>query len=65
MKKYEYVNLHIGKLFGAELSEHRRIIDEYASKGYSYIGYIPANISDYGKPKDIDLVFEIEVPESK
>ena len=65
VKKYEYVSLHIGKLSGAELSEHRQIIDEYASKGYSYIGYIPTNISDYGKLKDIDLIFEIDVAESK
>ena len=41
MKKYEYVSLHIGKLFGAELSEHRHIIDEYAARGYSYEFLLP------------------------
>ena len=32
MKRYEYVNVHIGKLFGAKSEEHRAIIDEYAKK---------------------------------
>ena len=36
------------------------IIDEYAAKGYRYVGYSPTNISDYGKIKDMDLVFEID-----
>ena len=60
MKRYEYVNVHIGKFCGAKSEEHRAIIDEYAAKGYRYVGYIPTNISDYGKIKDMDLVFEIE-----
>lgn len=60
MKKYEYVNVHIGKFCGAKSEEHRGIIDEYAAKGYRYVGYIPTNISDYGKIKDMDLVFERE-----
>lgn len=60
MKKYEYVNIHIGKFIGAKSEEHRRIIDEYAAKGYRYAGYIPTKLDDFGKIKDIDLVFEIE-----
>lgn len=60
MKKYEYVSVHIGKFVGAKSEEHRKIIDEYAAKGYRYVGYIPTNINDYGKIKDMDLVFEIE-----
>ena len=60
MKKYEYVNVHIGRLCGAKSEEHRAIIDQYAAKGYRYVGYIPTNISDYGKIKDMDLIFEIE-----
>lgn len=58
MKKYEYVQVHIGKLVGAKSEEHRRIIDEYAAKGYRYAGFIPTNMSDYGKIKDMDLIFE-------
>ncbi len=60
MKKYEYVNVYIGKFCGAKSEEHRSIIDEYAKKGYRYAGYIPTNISDYGKIKAMDLIFEID-----
>lgn len=60
MKRYEYVNVHIGKFCGAGSEEHRAIIDEYASKGYRYVGFIPTDISDYGKIKAMDLVFEID-----
>ena len=58
MKKYEYVHLHIDKFFGAKSEEHSQIINEYAKKGYRYVGYIPTNITDYGKIKDMDLIFE-------
>lgn len=58
MKKYEYISIHIGKLFGAKTKEHKQIIAEYAQKGYRYVGYIPTVISDFGKIKDMDLVFE-------
>ncbi len=60
MKKYEYVNVKIGKFVGAKSEEHREIIDEYAKKGYRYVGYIPTDINDYGKIKNMDLVFEID-----
>lgn len=60
IKKYEYVNIHIGKFCGAKSEEHRKIIDQYAAKGYRYVGFIPTNISDYGKIKDMDLIFEAE-----
>ena len=59
MKRYEYVAVHIGRMFGARSQEHRQIIDEYASRGYRYVGFIPTNINDYGKIKDLDLAFEI------
>lgn len=58
MKKYEYVSVHIGKFIGAKSENHRQIIDEYAEKGYRYVGYIPTVMNDYGKIKDIDLIFE-------
>ena len=60
MKKYEYVSVHIGKFVGARSEEHRAIIDQYAAKGYRYVGYILTNLSDYGKIKDMDLVFELD-----
>ena len=58
MKKYEYVNVRINKVIGARSEEHRRIINEYAAKGYRYAGFVPTEISDYGKIKEMDLVFE-------
>ena len=61
MKKYEYVIIKIGRFIGARSEEHRRIIDEYAAKGYIFIGYIPTKMSDYGKIVEMDLVFEIEL----
>ena len=60
MKKYEYVSLHIAKLFGAASKEHRAIIDQYAAKGYCYVGYIPTIIAEHGKIKDLDLIFEVD-----
>ncbi len=61
MKKYEYVRIKSEKIIGAKFEEHRQIIDEYALKGFSYVGFIPVNNSDYGKIKEMDLIFEIKV----
>ncbi|EOS55901.1 MULTISPECIES: DUF4177 domain-containing protein [unclassified Anaerotruncus] len=58
--RYEYVEVHINRFLGAGSKEHRRLIDEYAAKGYRYVGFIPVNMTDYGKIKDVDLIFEIE-----
>ncbi len=60
MKKYEYVNVKISKFAGSKSEGHRAIIAEYASKGYRYVGFIPTDIAEYGKIKNMDLVFEID-----
>ncbi|MCI8342309.1 MAG: DUF4177 domain-containing protein [Firmicutes bacterium] len=60
MKKYEYVRIRGNKFIGAIFEEHRKVIDDYALKGFSYVGFIPVEISDYGKIKEIDLIFEKE-----
>ena len=61
MKKYEYVNISIDNFFlGSVSEEHRQIIDEYAAKGYRYVGYIPTKITPHGKIVEMDLIFEIE-----
>ena len=60
MKKYEYVSININSFFGAGSEEHRQIIDKYAALGYRYVGFIPTNISDHGKIREMDLVFEID-----
>ena len=61
MKKYEYVRLRIGKFIGAKSEEHRAVIDDYAARGWRYVGYIPPSINDYGKIVQLDLVFEQDV----
>ena len=60
MRNYKYVNVKISKFAGAKSEEHRAIIDEYAEKGYKYVGFIPTDMTEYGKIKNIDLIFEIE-----
>ena len=61
MKKYEYVTVHTGKFIGSRSEDHRGIIDQYAKQGYRYVGFIPTKMSDYGKIKDMDLIFETDV----
>jgi len=39
MKKYIYEKININCFFGAVSEEHRKIIDEYAAKGYRYVGF--------------------------
>lgn len=41
MKQYEYVSVHIGKLFGAASEEHREIINDYAAKRLALCGLYP------------------------
>ncbi len=61
MKKYEYKRIITSKFIGAHLdNQHRQIIDEYAAKGYRYVGFIPTDITDHGKIQAMDLIFEID-----
>lgn len=60
MKMYEYVNVNINKVFGAKSENHRGIINEYARRGYRYVGFIPTSISDEGRIKAMDLIFELD-----
>ena len=48
------------RFIGAKSDEHRDIIDEYAEKGYRYVGFIPTDMTDHGKIITMDLIFEIE-----
>ena len=60
MKKYEYVSLSYSSsnMVMAAMNQHRGIIDQYAQKGYTYIGMIPTEISANGCIRKIDLIFE-------
>ena len=56
MKKYAYV-----ECFGYDTNqEHRKIIDDYANRGYKYVGYIPSSIPSVlsKQAESIDLIFE-------
>lgn len=63
MKKYEYVTLKVKNnvVKDAVLLEHRQIIDEYAEKGFEYVGYLPTRLGPSGKVIELDLIFETEV----
>lgn len=63
MKKYEYVTLKLKNnvVKDATTGEHRAIIDEYASKGFRYAGYLPTRLGPSGKIIEMDLIFETEV----
>ena len=65
MKKYEYVRIDVDLFFGAEISEHREIIDKYAAMGYTYKGYIPTSIGNNTAILAIDLIFEIDTDDIK
>ncbi len=58
MYKYEYVAIKTGKFFGSKCTEHKDIIAQYAEKGFRYAGFIPTEITDSGKFKEIELIFE-------
>jgi len=60
VKKYEYVNININQFLGSGSDEHRQIIDQYAAKGYRYVGYIPTDINGHGVTRQVDLIFEMD-----
>lgn len=63
MKRYEYAELRYEAkdiLFLMTDDYKKKIIDEYAEKGYSYVGYIPKLIDAKGCLRKIDLIFEKE-----
>ncbi len=61
MKKYEYVNIKVGRFWSAGTEEHREIIDRYAAMGFRYVGYVPTSMDSYGRIVKMDLVFEKDV----
>ncbi len=59
MKKYEYVSFNLtGKgLIKPKFEDHRAVIDEYAAKGYRYVGWFPLRSGNITEDK-VDLIFE-------
>ncbi|MGN0366780.1 MAG: DUF4177 domain-containing protein [Suilimivivens sp.] len=63
MKKYEYVTVSTKSgLLSTKTSSHHEIIDEYAAKGYRYVGWFPSKTSNMlsGVMEEIELIFEID-----
>lgn len=52
--RLEYDNYPPGS---AELHGYREVIKDYVSKGYTYLGFIPAKLGPSGKILIIDLIF--------
>ncbi len=61
MKKYEYVTITTNRFLEGNITVHRDIINEYAAKGYRFVGFVPTFISGEGKIMNMDLVFEIDI----
>lgn len=53
--RLEYDNKGTGS---AELNGHKEIIEEYAGKGFDYVGFIPVKFGPSGKTLAIDLMFD-------
>lgn len=53
--RVEYDN---NRVASAELTSHREVIEEYALKGYKYLGFVPVKLGPSGKMLALDLVFD-------
>ncbi len=62
--KYVYVSIDtFGKgILSNKTEEHRKVIDDYAAKGYRYVGWFPTKSSNVldGVIEKVDLIFEID-----
>ena len=57
--KYEYVSISNSfGLLSTKFKGHQEIINQYAEKGYRYVGYIPTEFAGHGQVITIDLIFE-------
>lgn len=64
MKKYEYVKISMKtNFFSTKSAKHHEIIDEYAARGYRYVGWIPSKTSNMlsGVLEEIELIFELDI----
>ena len=56
--KFVRVEYDNNRVAGAELTSHREVIEEYALKGYKYLGFVPVKLGPSGKMLALDLVFD-------
>jgi hypothetical protein len=57
--RFYTANYHDESRIRTANSDPLDIIDEYADKGYSYVGCIPTHINNSGLVSEMDLIFEI------
>ena len=63
MRKYEYVKVSMKTGFlSTKTPPYHKIIDEYAAKGYRYVGWFPSRTSNLlsGVLEELELVFDYE-----
>ena len=62
MFRYEYVTIkQERKVFKQRnFLNYRDVINEYAKKGFRFVGFVPKVEAGYASLVEIDLVFEIE-----
>ena len=61
--KYEYVTVNtMNGLFSNKNQGYRDVINEYAAKGYRYVGWFPVRTNTFieGAFEQIDLIFETD-----
>ena len=59
MYSYEYVTVIPKKGFlKSKFTQHREIIEQYANRGYRFVGFVPKEIEGYGFITKIELIFE-------
>ena len=62
MYEYMYVEvLAAGFIFKA--TDHRDIIDSHAKEGWRFVGTVITRVTEHGRPKELDLIFERRIEE--
>jgi hypothetical protein len=58
--QYEYVNVKLDNFApgSSKSHEHRQNIDQYAARGFRYVGFVPCQFGPSGKMISMDLIFE-------
>ncbi len=63
MYQYEYVSVEGRLMKNPYFFGYQDIINEYAEKGWRYVGYMPTGQNGHGKVYQIDLIFERKIEE--
>lgn len=53
--KYVFVKANVGN---EEENNYQKIVEDYTNKGFRFISIIPFKYGEFGKLKEIDLIFE-------